>query len=41
MVGYELQVLQTGVVMFFAPLYAGVLARAEAIVQSKRAPAVP
>lgn len=40
MVGYGLQALQTGVVMFFAPLYAGVLARAEAIVQSKRGPSV-
>jgi formate hydrogenlyase subunit 4 len=35
-----LQVLQSAVVLFLAPLYAGVLARAEAIVQSKRGPSV-
>ena len=35
-----LQVLQSAVVLFLAPLYAGVLARAEAIVQCKRGPSV-
>lgn len=35
-----LQVIQIGVVLLAAPLYAGVLARAEAIVQSKRGPSV-
>ncbi len=35
-----LQILQTTVVVVAAPLYAGVLARAEAIVQSKRGPSV-
>ena len=34
------QVLQSLVVLLAAPLYAGVLARAEAIVQSKRGPSV-
>jgi formate hydrogenlyase subunit 4 len=35
-----LQVLQSAVVLFLAPLYAGCLARAEAIVQCKRGPSV-
>jgi formate hydrogenlyase subunit 4 len=35
-----LQVLQSLVVLLFAPLYGGVLARAEAIVQSKRGPSI-
>jgi formate hydrogenlyase subunit 4 len=35
-----LQILQSAVVLFVAPLYAGVLTRAEAIVQSKRGPSV-
>lgn len=35
-----LQVLQSAVVLLLAPLYAGVIARAEAIVQSKRGPSV-
>jgi formate hydrogenlyase subunit 4 len=35
-----LQILQTTVVVAAAPLYAGVLARAEAIVQSKRGPSI-
>jgi len=35
-----LQVLQSAAVLFLAPLYAGVLARAEAIVQCKRGPNV-
>jgi formate hydrogenlyase subunit 4 len=35
-----LQVIQSLVVLLVAPLYAGVLARAEAIVQSKRGPSV-
>jgi formate hydrogenlyase subunit 4 len=39
-VGDALQVIQSLVVLVFAPLYAGVLARAEAIVQSKRGPSV-
>ena len=34
------QVLQSLVVLLGAPLYAGVLARAEAIVESKRGPSV-
>jgi len=37
---YALQLLQSLVVLVFAPLYAGVLSRAEAIVQSKRGPSV-
>ncbi len=35
-----LQVVQGAVVLFLSPLYSGVLARAEAIVQSKRGPSV-
>ncbi|MGH2873156.1 MAG: respiratory chain complex I subunit 1 family protein [Solirubrobacteraceae bacterium] len=35
-----LQVIQSAVVLFLAPLYAGALARAEAIVQCKRGPSV-
>jgi formate hydrogenlyase subunit 4 len=35
-----LQILQSAVVLFVAPLYAGVLARAESIVQSKRGPSI-
>jgi len=35
-----LQILQIAAVLVFAPLYAGVLARAEAIVQSKRGPSI-
>jgi formate hydrogenlyase subunit 4 len=35
-----LQLMQSAVVVFLAPLYAGCLARAEAIVQSKRGPSV-
>jgi formate hydrogenlyase subunit 4 len=35
-----LQILQSAAVLFLAPLYAGVLARAAAIVQSKRGPSV-
>jgi formate hydrogenlyase subunit 4 len=35
-----LQLIQGAVVLLFAPLYAGVLSRAEAIVQSKRGPSV-
>jgi formate hydrogenlyase subunit 4 len=35
-----LQVLQTAVVLFAAPLYAGLISRAEAIVQSKRGPSI-
>ena len=34
------QILQSVVVLFGAPLYAGVLARAEAIVESKRGPSI-
>jgi formate hydrogenlyase subunit 4 len=34
------QILQSAVVVIFAPLYAGVLTRAEAIVQCKRRPAI-
>jgi formate hydrogenlyase subunit 4 len=39
-VGDVLQVIQSLTVLVVAPLYAGVLARAEAIVQSKRGPSV-
>jgi formate hydrogenlyase subunit 4 len=39
-VGVVLQILQSLVVVAFAPLYAGVLTRAEAIVASKRGPSV-
>jgi formate hydrogenlyase subunit 4 len=35
-----LQLIQVGVVLLLAPLYGGVLARAEAIVQSKRGPSI-
>lgn len=35
-----LQIIQSAVVLFGAPLYAGVLARAEAMVQCKRGPSV-
>ena len=35
-----LQILQSAVVLVLAPLYAGVMTRAEAIVQSKRGPSV-
>ncbi len=35
-----LQVLQTAIVLFAAPLYAGLLGRAAAIVQSKRGPSI-
>jgi formate hydrogenlyase subunit 4 len=35
-----LQILQSAVVVLFAPLYAGAIARAEAIVQCKRGPSV-
>jgi formate hydrogenlyase subunit 4 len=35
-----LQILQSAIVLFVAPLYAGVLARAEAMVQSKRGPSI-
>ena len=35
-----LQVLQTAIVLFAAPLYAGLLSRAAAIVQSKRGPSI-
>lgn len=38
MVPELIQVLQSLVVLAFAPLYAGVLARAEAVVASKRGP---
>ena len=38
--GDVLQIIQSAVVLLAAPLYAGVLARAEAIVQSKRGPSV-
>jgi formate hydrogenlyase subunit 4 len=38
--GDLLQAIQVAAVLVFAPLYAGVLARAEAIVQSKRGPSV-
>ena len=38
--GDVLQVIQSPVVLAAAPLYAGVLARAEAIVQCKRGPSV-
>lgn len=38
--GAAIQVLQSLVVVVFAPLYAGVLARAEAVVASKRGPSV-
>ncbi len=37
---YVIQVLQSAVVLFLAPLYTGAIARAEAIVQSKRGPSV-
>ncbi len=40
MTSVALQILQSAIVVIFAPLYAGVLARAEAIVQSKRGPSV-
>jgi formate hydrogenlyase subunit 4 len=39
-VGDVLQVIQSVVVLLAAPLYAGVLARAAAIVQCKRGPSV-
>lgn len=39
-IAVALQILQSAVVVALAPLYAGVLARAEAIVQSKRGPSV-
>ncbi|MBO0814404.1 MAG: formate hydrogenlyase, partial [Actinobacteria bacterium] len=35
-----IQVLQSLVVLVFAPLYAGVITRAEAVVGSKRGPSV-
>ncbi len=38
--GVVLQVIQSAVVVVFAPLFAGALARAEAIVQCKRGPSV-
>jgi formate hydrogenlyase subunit 4 len=38
--GDALQILQSAVVLLTAPLYSGVLARAEAIVQCKRGPSV-
>ncbi len=37
---YVIQVLQSLVVLMFAPLYAGVITRAEALVGSKRGPSV-
>ncbi len=37
---YLIQVLQSAVVLAFAPLYAGVITRAEAVVGSKRGPSV-
>ena len=40
MVPELIQVLQSLVVLTFAPLYAGVLTRAEAVVASKRGPSV-
>jgi formate hydrogenlyase subunit 4 len=39
-VGDVLQVIQSAVVLLAAPLYAGALTRAEAIVQCKRGPSV-
>lgn len=39
-VGITLQVIQGLVVLVFSPLYAGVMARAEAIVASKRGPSI-
>jgi formate hydrogenlyase subunit 4 len=39
-VGVELQILQSLVVVLLAPLYVGVITRAEAIVASKRGPSV-
>lgn len=39
-VAVGLQILQSLVVLLLSPLYAGVLARAEAIVQSKRGPSI-
>jgi len=40
MIAIALQVIQSATVLLLAPLYAGFLARAEAIVQSKRGPSV-
>ena len=40
MIPWVIQVLQSLVVLTLAPLYAGVLARAEAVVGSKRGPSV-
>ena len=40
LVGVLLQVMQSLVVVAFAPLYAGALARAEAVVASKRGPSI-
>ncbi len=40
MIAIALQVVQSATVLFLAPLYVGFLARAEAIVQSKRGPSV-
>jgi formate hydrogenlyase subunit 4 len=40
LVAIALQVLQSAVVLFLSPLYVGVLARAEAVVQSKRGPSI-
>ena len=37
---YVVQLLQSLVVLFLAPLYSGAIARAEAVVQSKRGPSV-
>jgi formate hydrogenlyase subunit 4 len=39
-VDYVVQLLQSLVVLFLAPLYSGAIARAEAVVQSKRGPSV-
>lgn len=39
-VGIGLQVLQSLVVLVFAPLYVGVLAKAEAVIASKRGPSI-
>ena len=40
MTAMAIQVLQSLVVVVFAPLYAGVITRAEAVVGSKRGPSV-
>lgn len=40
MIGVVLQVIQSAVVLFLAPLYTGFISRCEAIVESKRGPSL-